>query len=138
MNGRRQRRRRRGIQRTVLELINEQRRHANRRPLKVSRQLRIAAHGRARDMAKRNYFSHVTPDGEPWYRRVERALGTRGWHIGENIAQNQETASEVVIDWMRSPGHRENILAAHFTHMGLSLVRDGDREVWCQTFGGRT
>lgn len=89
-------------------------------------------------MAKRGYFAHVAPDGEPWWRRVERIAGQAGWRtLGENIARDQETASEAVIDWMRSPAHRENILASKYTHMGLSLARDGDREIWCQTFGGR-
>lgn len=126
------------MQRTVLDLVNEQRRHAGRLPLRVSRQLRVAADARARDMARRAYFSHTAPDGVPWWRRIEKAIGEIRWRtLGENIAQNQETASEVVIDWMRSPLHRENILAAKYTHMGLAIVRDGDREVWCQTFGGR-
>lgn len=135
---RQRRRRARGMQGTVLDMVNEQRRDNGRRPLRASKGLRIAAHARARDMAKRDYFSHVAPDGEPWYRRIERAIGARGWGtLGENIAQGQQSASEVVIDWMRSPAHKENILAAKYTHMGLSLVRDGDREVWCQVFGGK-
>ena len=88
-------------------------------------------------MARRNYFSHVAPDGEPWWRRVERFVGEWAWTTGENIAENQDTPSEAVIDWMRSPTHRENILAEKFTHMGLALARDGEREVWAQIFGGR-
>jgi uncharacterized protein YkwD len=46
-----------------------------------------AARAHARDMATRNYFAHVTPEGRTPQDRAEQA-GYTGWHIlGENTAR---------------------------------------------------
>lgn len=90
-------------------------------------------------MAKRGYFSHDTLGGMPWWRRVQRIAGRKGWRtIGENIARGQDAPSEVVIAWMRSPEHKANILAAKYTHHGLAIARRGREEYWVQEFGGRS
>ena len=46
------------------------------------------------------------------------------------------SAAEVVSSWMRSPGHRDNILSSEFTEIGtgVALGRNG-RLYWAQVFG---
>ncbi len=56
--------------------------------------------------------------------------------IGENLAGGQRTADEVVADWMASPGHRDNILAPHWTETGVGIRTGGHFGVyWVQMFG---
>jgi hypothetical protein len=49
----------------------------------------------------------------------------------ENIAKGQQSAQEVVEAWLKSPGHRKNILAPHSTRLGVGKVGS----VWVQNFG---
>lgn len=39
-------------------------------------------------------------------------------------------AKQIVDDWMDSSGHRENILDAHHTMMGLGVVITDDEQVY--------
>ena len=51
---------------------------------------------------------------------------------GENIAQGQRTPGEVMDAWMKSPGHRENILKAEYDSIGVGEVN----KTWTQMFIG--
>jgi uncharacterized protein YkwD len=54
--------------------------------------------------------------------------------VTENIAMGQASAAEVVADWMRSDGHRANILGSH-SRIGVAMARATDGTVyWCQQF----
>lgn len=113
----------------VVHLTNEAR--GNRKPLKMSRRLTLAAQKHATDMAEKDYFSHESEDGRSWIQRI-KAEGFQ--HPGgENIAYGQQTAREVVDAWMDSPGHRRNILDPEFRYIGIGFSRDGD--YWVQDFG---
>jgi uncharacterized protein YkwD len=67
-----------------------------------------AARLHSEDMAARDYFAHVTPEGLSPTDRVN-AQGYPGG-AGENIAMGYPTARAVVIAWMASAGHCRNIL----------------------------
>lgn len=55
--------------------------------------------------------------------------------VAENIAMGQQSSQEVVGDWMRSPGHRANILNATYRRIGVAAYRTVDGTVfWCQQF----
>ena len=55
--------------------------------------------------------------------------------MGENIAEGQKTVDQVMDSWMKSPGHRANILA-EFTEMGAARVEDDEGDnYWCVNFG---
>lgn len=59
---------------------------------------------------------------------------SHGQGVTENIAMGQSTAAEVVADWMRSDGHRANILGPH-GRIGVAMARAADGTVyWCQQF----
>ena len=56
---------------------------------------------------------------------------------GENIAWNQPTEKKVVEDWMKSSGHRANIMNRNFTKVGFGIARTSNGEpYWCTCFGG--
>ena len=59
---------------------------------------------------------------------------SHGQGVTENIAMGQSSASEAVADWMRSDGHRANILGSH-SQIGVAMARAADGTVyWCQQF----
>ena len=59
---------------------------------------------------------------------------SHGQGVTENIAMGQSSASETVADWMRSDGHRANILGSH-SRIGVAMARAADGTVyWCQQF----
>ena len=59
---------------------------------------------------------------------------SHGQGVTENIAMGQSSASGTVADWMRSDGHRANILGSH-SRIGVAMARAADGTVyWCQQF----
>lgn len=104
-------------------------------PLRWVDELAEASQAHARDMAERDYFDHVTPEGQKPTDRLART-GYRWSLTGENIARGEMSADEALQGWLRSPGHCANIMDARFTGMGFA-VADGDRKgevYWVQTF----
>ena len=81
-------------------------------------------------MAKNDYFSHGDLMGKQVEDRASK-FGVSDWRwIGENIAWvsgHPDPASRVVECWMRSRGHRENILQSKFREggIGMALASDG-------------
>jgi hypothetical protein len=72
----------------------------------------------SRDMARRGYFSHVSPEGRDPFDRLDTA-GIRYTRAAENIAHGQRTGDAVFAEWVASPGHRANMLDCRFTHHGV-------------------
>ncbi len=55
---------------------------------------------------------------------------------GENVAYGYPTGRRVVRAWMRSEGHRRNILDPRFRLLGMAAARDDDGTVYAaQVFG---
>ena len=133
----------RDLERVRAELVtrvNDERRRAGRQPLTVDSRLEAAAQHHAGDMLARSFFAHRDPDGETIRERAREA-GFDWSAIGENIAEGQQSVKEVVESWMRSAGHRENILDRRYTRTGVGLALGRDpktgeyRILWVQTFG---
>lgn len=102
----------------ALARINELRRQAGASPLVLSSQLTAAAQGHADDMAAKRYFSHTSKDGRTVGQRIS-ATGYRYSTYGENIAWGYADWTATIAAWMRSSGHRANILNARFKDIGL-------------------
>jgi uncharacterized protein YkwD len=80
-----------------------------------------AALGHSQDMALRNFFDHVNLDGKTIGQRATSA-GYRFAALGENIAAGQATVSEVMADWLASPGHCNNIMYGVYTEIAVACV----------------
>ncbi|WP_327302656.1 sigma-70 family RNA polymerase sigma factor [Streptomyces sp. NBC_01298] len=120
----------------VISLVNSERAKAGCGPLKEDAQLRTAAQGHSDDMARRDFFSHTNPDGaDPGQRTT--AAGYRWSTYGENIAMGQRTAAQVMDSWMKSQGHRENILNCSFKDIGVGIHTGSGGPWWTQNFGAR-
>lgn len=78
-------------------------------------------------------YSHTRPNGQACYSIFgEYGLGYSS--SGENIAQGQQSAEEVVNDWMNSPTHRANILRGEFTILTVGVAGNGAHKIWVQEF----
>lgn len=78
-------------------------------------------------------YSHTRPNGQPCY-TIFTDYGVGFHSAGENIGQGQQSAQEVVNDWMNSPTHRENILRPEFRILSAGVLGEGAQKVWIQTF----
>lgn len=92
-------------------------------PLEGDAGLDAVAEARALDMVERQYFAHVSDEGNS----AESVAQEKGYGyvvIGENIALgNFRDDEDLVSQWMGSPSHRANILKTTYTHMGAAAVR---------------
>jgi uncharacterized protein YkwD len=77
--------------------------------LHLNAQLDQAAQAKANDMAARNYWSHITPDGTTPWSFITASQYTYE-SAGENLAYGFTGASSVITGWMNSPEHRANLL----------------------------
>lgn len=120
-----------GVEEGVFLLANVERAAAGVLPVRSDVRLRAAAARRSRDLAASGALSH---DG--WVDAI-RAAGYTGGALGENIAYGYGSAESVMSGWMRSTGHRANILRSYFRDLGVGCTRDGrGRLWWVQSFGG--
>jgi uncharacterized YkwD family protein/spore coat assembly protein SafA len=118
----------------VIRLVNQIRKQNGLKELQTDWQLSRVARYKSEDMKKNNYFSHTSPTyGSPF--DMMKAFGISYKGAGENIAKGQKTPQAVVNAWMNSAGHRENILKASYTHIGVGYVANGN--YWTQMFIGR-
>ncbi|MFJ6780268.1 sigma-70 family RNA polymerase sigma factor [Streptomyces yangpuensis] len=125
-----------GIAGQVVALVNTERAAAGCGPLKEDPQLRAAAQGHSDDMAARSFFDHTNPDGKDPGQRTT-ASGYRWSTYGENIARGQQTAQSVMDSWMKSPGHRANILNCSFKDIGVGIHQGAGGPWWTQNFGAK-
>ena len=113
----------------TLCLLNRERRGRGLRALDHNAELGTAAVRHTRDMVRRRYFSHDSPDGSDMVDRIRRAgylRSARTWGTGENIAWGggyYATPASIVRGWMRSAGHRHNILNGRFDDIGIGIVQ---------------
>jgi hypothetical protein len=121
----------------MLASINAERAAAGRAPVSLCSNLDRAAQSHTDDQAWMAKMSHTGSDGSILSTRVDRAGYLRWVTLGENVAYSYRTVGEVMAAWMRSPGHRANLLAGEFTHVGLGRTQraaDGTW-FWTQDFG---
>ena len=103
-------------------LTNDARSSENIAKLITNEKLSIAAQAKAEDMALKGYFAHNSPEGRlPWY-WIDQA-GYKYEYAGENLAVNFEESEEVVKAWLKSPGHRFNLLGRNYTDIGVGTAK---------------
>jgi len=118
----------------VLELTNAQRKAANLPALQPNEKLLKAARSHSENMAKQQKLAHDLDDKSPFDR--VKALGYEFSSCGENVAMGQRTPKEAMESWMKSEGHRANILNSSFAEIGIGQAKDANGQVyWTQVFG---
>ncbi|MCI3225940.1 CAP domain-containing protein [Streptomyces sp. NP-1717] len=125
-----------GLAEQVTTLVNSERAKAGCGPVSTNSQLDTAALRHSQDMAAKGYFDHNSPDGKDPGDRIT-AAGYQWSTYGENIARGQQTAAQVMEGWMKSPGHRANILNCAFKEIGVGVHSESGGPWWTQAFGAR-
>jgi hypothetical protein len=115
----------------VLDLVNQERKAAGLKSVKLNDDLNRVAELRAAEIVER--WSHTRPNGEEW-KTAFAEEGVSASYRGENLAKGQYSADKVVEDWMDSEGHRSNILNKKFTKMGVASVVIDGVTYWVQVF----
>ena len=96
-------------------------------------------------MADRDYFDHDTPEGLDSTARGKAAgydcrkdYGSYyTYGLGENIhytsgmgGTTKDVARYTVLEWMQSPGHRDNIMDSAYDKIGVGVAIDGGDTVY--------
>ncbi|SPQ00971.1 conserved exported hypothetical protein [Candidatus Sulfobium mesophilum] len=133
----------------IHELINIERQKEGLRPLALDKKLCAIARDHSKDMAERNYFSHLNPEGEDFLVRYKKKGFVCRVRVGQSICEGaenifcnnlyssiiyvnekahydwnslEEIARSTVRGWMKSTGHRENILQPVFRSQGIGVI----------------
>ena len=112
-------------EREILELVNKYRKDNGLKELKPLFDLQKLAKLKADDLKKDYYFDHVSPVlGSPFEMLMENGVDYFSVE-GENLA-GIKTGKKAVTEWIKSEGHRENILEEKFEYTGIAVV-DSER-----------
>lgn len=129
----------------VLALLNAERARAGCQPLSLDSRLMRAAQQHSEDMAVNNFVGHTGSNGSTLAQRAN-AVGYTWSALAENVAAGYATPEAVMAGWMRSDGHRQNILNCRYVHVGIGYVYQSDDaplagmrypyyHYWTQVFG---
>lgn len=107
----------------IIEDTNIERQKAGLSPVVANMALSQAAREKAANMFAENYWAHFSPSGrDPW--GFIKSAGYKFTYAGENLARNFSDSDGIVVAWMNSPTHRENILNSNYQEIGVA-VEDG-------------
>jgi uncharacterized protein YkwD len=117
----------------VLRLVNAERSKVGCAALVPDGPLADLARAFSADMAARGFFDHTDPDGrDPWDRAAAAGITNL---LAENIARGQQTPAAVMKAWMKSTGHRANILNCGYRTLGVGAHFAAGGPWWTQDFG---
>lgn len=121
-------------ERAIRTCVNREREKRGLAPLRVNASLARAARDHAENMRRQGFFDHTDPEGRGPSERVERLTGVFSG-VGENIGGGYATGAAACRAWMRSSGHRANILRSSYARIGTGYARGGRlRHYWVQVF----
>lgn len=94
--------------------------------------LQKVAQGHSTDMAARNFYSHITPDGVGPGKRLMDSGYNCYPNGGENIGVYlpEFTSTKVMQSWIDSTGHRANIESTRHVRIGIGSANDADFGSW--------
>ncbi len=117
------------IERRAFDLINQERVKNDRKPLRWIEKAAAAARFHSANMARGSFLGHRDLEGTMVDDRADR-FGLSNWsQIGENVAWisgYEDPAARAVFSWMRSAGHRKNIMESKYRETGLGLAIGND------------
>jgi uncharacterized protein YkwD len=116
------------VRAATLCLVNRERAAHGERALHWNVHLIASAQSHTESMAYGDYFEHVGPNGQTPAMRMRRtgyiSSSRVGFEVAENIAWGSlwlGTPKAIVATWMRSAGHRANLLDPHFRDTGIGV-----------------
>jgi uncharacterized protein YkwD len=126
----------------VIRLVNIERTSHGLQPLAFNNSLTEAARAHNQDMILNGFFAHIGSDGStPAQRACAHGYAPFGWgecFVGENIAAGYCTPAEVMGGWMKSSGHRANILNSDYREVGVGHNTGGEYgDYWTMDLGAQ-
>lgn len=124
------------VEEQIWRYTNEIRRRSGCPPLAQEATLTSIARAYSDDMLRRRYFSHTNPEGltikerlMPYFPGRLRGMGENIWESANLWPANSDALARFIMhSWMTSADHRENILTAAYTHVGVGVSAMG-REI---------
>ena len=116
--------------RWIVALTNQERGRHGVLPLqRLSKLDRVAAFHSA-NMVRMHFFAHQDPEKRGPQERLQlihpELLGAAGENIAMVPAEPEEQVARSLMEgWMNSPGHRRNLLASFYSHVGIGLCQSG-------------
>ncbi len=122
------------LENEVIRLVNIERTNAGKPALSLNSELSRVARIKSEDFVKNNYFSHYSPTyGSPFDMMKNFVITFTA--AAEYIASGQRSAKAAVDTWMKSSGHRDNILNPAYNQTGVGVARDNKGNLyWTQMF----
>jgi len=100
---------------------NVERKKVNLGDLTLSSKLSQSAQNKAQKLLESNCWSHYCPDGEsPW--DFFKEAGYDYVVAGENLAEGFYNIPDLMVAWMNSESHRDNILNSQYKDVGFGIV----------------
>lgn len=114
-------------ERSLLELLNASRGEEGLPALRSDRILMQLARDHSLNMARLEQLSHEL-ERRTFQDRLESS-GYKAQAAGENCAEGALTPADAIDGWLKSPGHRANIMSEDYTDIGIGLAtsREGVR-----------
>ena len=110
----------------VLERTNAERAKKGKSALVMDKTLLQASMLRAAECAVK--FDHLRPNGTDCFTICDKIYA-------ENLAYGQESPKEVVGDWVKSSGHRTNLLNSKYKSIGIGCFEYNGTFYWVQSYG---
>lgn len=145
------------LERLIHDEVNRERAAHRLAPLELDESLSRIARGHSEDMAARGYFDHRSPEGRDLLSRYREAGYACAVRTGSTIrlgAENlclqhlyrsvttvggvaihdwsspDDVAARTVREWMKSPGHRDNLLTPWWRRQGVGVAVAPDGAVY--------
>ena len=121
----------------LIDLLNADRAAAGLQPLSADPRLMDVARWRSEDMVSRNFFSHDLGGFNVGRLLRERQIpfNLAGENIVSNTFDDATTVAAAQVELMKSPDHRQNVLRADYTAVGVGVaVGPNRRTVYTQIF----
>lgn len=116
----------------ILELVNEERRKRRLPALVWDSRLASLARSYSGKMARENFFGHKDKQGSTLIQRA-KDFNINWSGIGENLytCKGYDDPTEpAVAGWMKSPGHRSNMLNDSWTSTGIGIAEASDGKIY--------
>ncbi len=113
----------------IFELTNAERKKEDVATLKLNAELSKIARAHSENMARQGKMAHDLDDKTPFDRM--RGAGFLYTYAGENVAKGTNVTLPAIMDgWMKSEGHRKNILKTEFSDIGVGIARAANGDVY--------
>ena len=84
------------------------------------------------------WAEHMASENKMFHSSMRSIMDLGFSNAGENVAYGSQGELEVFQQWMRSYGHKRNIMNKSFTHIGCGVATSKEgTPYWCVCFGKR-